>query len=266
MTSTPICPDVITPESVVPAELRPRLGFLYPRGGSGFEYYRFAEHFCDNLRCYLIGGMHAFGGNKTHYREPLMQMGSVENLSYPTRAMRPLDVHAGMWATTSASFIGGMQWSLDQAEAVSDILGAPVSNTALAFVSATRAVGAERVAVLASYPHEVTDAFRSFLGEADIAVTDFVHLDADCGEDAFEMEEQFLIDEALKLDYTGAQALLIPDTAMAAFPLIAPLERELGIPVLTANQVTIFEALRLAGARVATQAYGTLFSGAEIRS
>lgn len=259
MTRKPIYEGLITPDSNVPADQRPRLGILYPRGGSGFEYYHFAEHFNDNLRCYLIGGMHAFGGNQTHYREPLMRMGAVENLDYPTRAMRPLDVHAGIWATTSASFIGGRQWSLDQAAAVGDILGAPVSNTALAFVSAINALGVNKVAVLASYPEEVTEAFGSFLGEAEIEVSDFVHLDADSGEDAFELPEEFLIKEALKLDYRDAQALLIPDTAMAAFPLIKPLEQELEIPVLTANQVTLFEVLRLAGARVATTEYGRLF-------
>jgi maleate cis-trans isomerase len=37
------------------------------------------------------------------------------------------------------------------------------------------------------------------------------------------------------------------------------LETRLGIPVLTANQVTIWQALRLAGARVFTNDYGRLF-------
>ena len=169
----------ITPESRIPAAERPRLGILYPRGGSAFEYYRFAEHFCDNIRCYLIGGMHAFGGDRTHYPDPLRAIGAIENLRYPTRSMRPLAVHSGMWSSTSASFIGGMQWSLDQAAALSDILGAPVSSTSLAFVGALRALGVDRVAVLASYPREVTRAFRRFLGEADIFVSDFVHLDTD---------------------------------------------------------------------------------------
>ena len=87
----------ITPESRIPAAERPRLGILYPRGGSAFEYYRFAEHFSDNIRCYLIGGMHAFGGDRTHDPDPLRAIGAIENLRYPTRSMRPLGVHSGMW-------------------------------------------------------------------------------------------------------------------------------------------------------------------------
>ena len=256
----PMHTGTITPESRIPPAERPRLGVLYPRGGSAFEYYRFAEHFSDNIRCYLIGGMHAFGGDRTHYPDPLRAIGSIENLSYPTRSMRPLAVHSGMWSSTSASFIGGMQWSLDQSAALADILGAPVSSTSLAFVGAIKALGVERVAVLASYPREVTHAFRRFLREADIFVSDFVHLDTDRGEDAFDLETDYLVERARTLDYGDAGALLVPDTAMAAFDLMRRLEPVLGLPVLTANQVTLWQGLRLAGARVATDAYGRLFA------
>jgi maleate cis-trans isomerase len=47
---------------------------------------------------------------------------------------------------------------------------------------------------------------------------------------------------------------------MAAFGLMRRLEARLGIPVLTANQVTLWQALRLAGARVFTDQYGRLFA------
>jgi maleate cis-trans isomerase len=250
---------LITPDLAIPAPERPRLGILYPRGGSSAEYYHFAEHFSDNLRCYLIGGMHAYGGNKTHYPDPLRAMGDVENLRYPARSMRPLNVHAAMWASTSASFIGGMTWSREQAAGVSQIVGAPASNTALAFVDALIALEVDQVAILASYPQEVTEAFRSFLGEAGIRVGGYLHLNADAGEDAYDMAEDYLFEKALTLDLATARALLVPDTAMAAFGLMRRLEARLGIPVLTANQVTIWQALRLAGARVFTHQYGRLF-------
>jgi len=251
---------VITPDSALSMGDRPRLGFLYPRGGSAFEYYQFAEYFNHNLLCYLIGGMHAYGGEKTHYPDPLFAMGSIENLSYSTRSMKPLNVHAAIWATTSASFIGGMEWSRQQAEGLSEILGAPVSSTALAYADALRTLSIRRVAVLASYPAEVTEAFRRFLGEAGVIVSDYIHLDTDRGEDAFDLPMDFLIAKAATLDLSDAEALLIPDTAMAAFELMRHLEGDLGLPVLTANQVTIWHAIKLAGARVETNDYGRLFS------
>lgn len=250
----------IAPGMRLDKDARPRLGFLYPRGGSAFEYYRFAEHFDDNLRCYVIGGMQAHGGEKTHYPGPLHAMGAVENLRYATRSMRPLDVHAAIWCSTSASFIGGLDWARQQAAGLGAILGAPASSTSLAYADAIRAMGIARVAVLASYPQEVTAAFRRFLGECGIEVTDDLHLDADRGEDAYDFPMSFLIEKAGTLDLSRAQALLVPDTAMAAFDLMRHLERSLGIAVLTANQVSIWQCLRLAGARVRTAEFGRLFA------
>ena len=173
MATDPVHPRVISADIFVPAAARPRIGLLYPRGGSAFEYYQFAEALNDNVRCYLVGGMHSYGGAKTHYTDALFRMGAVENLAYPARSMRPLDVHAVLWCSTSASFIGGRAWSEAQAGAIGEIVGAPGSNTALSFVAAIRAMGAVRVAVLASYPREATEAFVAFLGEHEVAVTAF---------------------------------------------------------------------------------------------
>jgi len=250
----------ITPELSIPSLERPRLGFLYPRGGSSYEYYHFAEHFNDNVRCYLVGGMHAYGGEKTHYEGPLYKMGAIENLSYPARSMKPLDLHSVLWCSTSASFIGGLQWSRNQAKAIEDILGVPASNTSLAYIDAIHSLNISKVAVLASYPEEATFAFRHFLGEAGIEVTDFVHLDANAGEDAYNFPIEFLIEKAKALDFSRAEALLVPDTAMAAFPLMRHLEAAYGLPVLTANQVTIWKALKMAGAKLSCTNFGRLFA------
>jgi maleate isomerase len=49
-------------------------------------------------------------------------------------------------------------------------------------------------------------------------------------------------------DSPDAEAVFVSCTNLPTYDLIAPLERELGKPVLTANQVTMWSALRLAGA------------------
>ena len=52
---------------------------------------------------------------------------------------------------------------------------------------------------------------------------------------------------ALENDHPDAQAVLIPDTALHTVAFLSELEAHLGKTVLTANQVTMWEALRLAG-------------------
>lgn len=61
----------------------------------------------------------------------------------------------------------------------------------------------------------------------------------------------------------GAQALLVPDTAMHTLALLPDLEAAAGMPVLTANQVTVWEGLRLLGQRRHVPALGSLFARAE---
>jgi maleate cis-trans isomerase len=61
-------------------------------------------------------------------------------------------------------------------------------------------------------------------------------------------------------DTAEAEAVLLPDTALHTASHLATLEEDLGKPVLTANQVTVWEALRLADRRVNAPGLGTLFT------
>jgi hypothetical protein len=58
---------------------------------------------------------------------------------------------------------------------------------------------------------------------------------------------------------TPAQAVFIGGNALRAIGLIAALEDDLRRPVLTVNQVSLWYALRVAGAEVSVDDYGQLF-------
>jgi maleate isomerase len=58
---------------------------------------------------------------------------------------------------------------------------------------------------------------------------------------------------------SSAQAVFIGGNALRAIGVIAALEDDLRRPVLTANQVSLWYALRIAGAQVAVEGYGQLF-------
>ena len=57
-----------------------------------------------------------------------------------------------------------------------------------------------------------------------------------------------------------AEALFIPCTDFEAIDLIEVLERDLGVPVVTANQATMWHALRLSGVVDALPHFGTLYT------
>jgi maleate cis-trans isomerase len=51
----------------------------------------------------------------------------------------------------------------------------------------------------------------------------------------------------------------VPDTALHTVAWLDDLEERLGKPVLTANQVSVWEGLRVAGDRTVRTGLGTLF-------
>lgn len=237
------------------------LGLIYPAGGGEYEYYQFAEALDYRVRPLVVCAQ-SYGEDFGHDPAALRRTGSLASLERTARSLVPLVPDSAIWACTSGSFIDGRAHAEAQVEMIARVVDCPASSTSLAFAHALEVLGIDRVAVLGSYPEVTTRAFTAFLGEFGIVIERFKWLDAPGGQDAFDFSREMMLDAARGVDAPGAGAILIPDTAMAAIHLIAPLEEELGKPILTANQVTLWESMRLAGAARAMPGYGRLFEKA----
>lgn len=236
-----------------------RLGFLYPPTGAEHELYRAGESLGADIRVAVIG-VRISGGDDEHAPHHLSQTGSIANLLLSARVMAHLEPAALLWACTSGSFIDGLQHARAQAAAMSEAVKAPASSTSLAFLAALEALGVVRVAVLASYPEATSRAFASFLAEGGIETADMTWLDAPSGPVAAQFGDELFLSRAARISVPRGGALLVPDTAVPSLGLIEPLEDRLGCPVLTANQVTVWEAARLAGIACVRPGLGRLFA------
>lgn len=238
-----------------------KLGFLYPLGGAEYEYYHFAERLDHRVRTYLTG-VRIFGEGSDHDPVHLKRTGAIDNLTRASAGLKPLAPDAALWACTSGSFIDGRAHAEKQAAAIAATVGCPASSTSLAFVHAARHLGLKRLAVLATYPEPTAQAFAGFLGEFGFAVSPIAWLDAPAGPDAAELGVARVMAELEAMDLSGADGVLLPDTAMPGFELVRRAEAAFGLPVLAANQVTIWEGLRLARASMALAGHGRLFATA----
>jgi maleate cis-trans isomerase len=206
-------------------------------------------------------GVRIAGGEDEHAPHHLEATGALDNLRLSARVMRHLQPASVMWACTSGSFIAGLAYARAQADAIAEAAGAPASSTALAFLWALAALGISRVGVLASYPEQTARAFSAFLAEGGFDTADMAWMDAPSGPAAAQFGDERLLEAAGRVRVPKAGALLIPDTAVPSLGLIGPLERRLGRPVLTANQVTLWAAARLAGLATTGKGPGWLFAG-----
>ncbi|MGJ9407168.1 maleate cis-trans isomerase [Nesterenkonia aurantiaca] len=232
------------------------LAILYP-GYSAEDDFAALEQLIPDTSFRVI---HTWEGSTDHDVDALLTLGSRANLAPSAEKARELSPDAATWACTSGSFVYGREGCREQAGWIEEAAGVPSSSTSLAFTAAVHHLGLDRVAVAATYPEEVAAHFVQFLEEDGITVTALSTYDVPSGEDAGRLDAEWVLETAGAADLTSAQCLLIPDTALHTIAVLPRLEEALGLPVLTANQVTAWQALRLAGHPARAEGLGALFS------
>jgi maleate cis-trans isomerase len=169
-------------------------------------------------------------------------------------------VQAIVWSCTSASFVFGWHGAHEQVRELSATAGLPASSTSFAFAHAVRALGAERVAIAATYPEDVGELFTGFLKAAGTEVVSMRGSGIITAAEVGTWGKEEVLALAKDGDHPEAEAVLLPDTALHTAAWIRDIEEALGKPVLTANQVTVWEGLSLLEMDVRCPALGTLFT------
>ncbi|MEK6438084.1 maleate cis-trans isomerase family protein [Pseudonocardia sp. T1-2H] len=237
----------------------PTVGILYP-GFSAEDDYPRAEQLLGDARLPLV---HTLMREDAHRVDALLDVGGDEILADGARAVAeqagPLD--SIIWACTSGSFVFGWDGAAAQVDALRKVAGVPASSTSFAFVDACRRLGITRVAVGATYPDDVAERFVEFLGKAGITVLTLSARGIVTAAEVGTLPGDLVLDFAAAADHADAQAVLLPDTALHTVDLLDALDARVGKPVLTANQVSIWQGLRLAGQDERRKGFGALFAG-----
>lgn len=228
------------------------VGVLYP-GYAAEDDYPAAE----KLLSVTLPVAHTSMDSDEHSVEALLDVGRDDRLADGADRLRPHQPDSVVWACTSGSFVFGWEGAHAQVDTLGRSTGVPSTSTSLAFVEAARALGLRRVAIAATYPDALAEHFRDFLGAADIEV---VQLRAADIVTATEVGARDIAHElVVNGDHPDAEAVFVPDTALHTIGRLPELEQAVGKPVLTANQVSIWEGLRLAGGSVTHPRLGALF-------
>ncbi len=205
---------------------------------------------------------HTWVGEDAHRVDALLELGGPGPLAEgAARLTARHRLDALIWACTSGSFVFGWDGAREQVRALREATGLPTSSTSIAFVNACRALGVERVSVAASYPDDVARHFVGFLGRGGLDVTAMGSHGIVTAAEVGSLGRDQVLAIAEGADRGRAEAVLIPDTAMHTLEWLAELESVAGLPVLTANQVSVFEGLRLIGGGTPRlPGLGTLFA------
>ncbi|MFE7072870.1 decarboxylase [Streptomyces sp. NPDC057620] len=233
------------------------LGFLYPGHSAEDDYPRIEQLLGSDIRLQVV---HTDIGEDAHRVDALLEMGSADRLAAGVEELRLSGAEAVVWACTSGSFVYGWQGAHDQVRTLALTAGLPASSTSFAFAHAVGELGAKRVAIGATYPDDVAGLFSTFLADGGFEVLSVRGAGIITAAEVGTWGEGEVLALARAADRPEAEVVLLPDTALHTASFLPSLEAALGKPVLTANQVTVWEALRLADRRVHAPGLGTLFT------
>jgi maleate cis-trans isomerase len=234
-----------------------RLGVIYPSDDDTE-----LRHLADWLGCRGVSDVEvAFGSSLSdgsHAISSLKQTGALEILQQAVGILSG-KVDAVVWACTSGSFIGGLAAGVQQLTAMQEVAGVPVTSTSFALVRAVKSLGVDKVDVLSPYPGGVGKRFTSFLEASGITTICMSNLNAHSGPASRKIDLNQAIDSHVREFGNSPVPLLIPDTAIDTLDVVEGLEERCCRLILTANQASIWDLLRIAGSRTKLKNAGRLF-------
>ncbi len=178
----------------------------------------------------------------------------IETLAAGLRMFAP---RAIAYACGSASYVGGPGGDASICDRIRAVANAPATTTSTEMLRALRALGANTVAVLSPHIDALNVHLRYFLEGSGVQVVAMNGLGLTHSiEDTLPAT---IIDLAAAADEPSADVLYIACTSLQTASVIERIEALLDKPVLTANQVTMWGCLRLAGVPAAGTGLGRLF-------
>lgn len=139
---------------------------------------------------------------------------------------------------------------------------APVVTSAGALVEGLHALGAKRIVVLCPYLKPLTQLVVDYLKAEGFEVLDFLALEIPDNLEVGRHDPQKLLEIYKRLDLKGADALVLSACVqMPSLPVIAEVEAQVGIPVVSAAVCTTYMTLKKLGLETIVPDAGSLLSG-----
>ncbi|MGH3797000.1 MAG: maleate cis-trans isomerase family protein [Pseudonocardiaceae bacterium] len=149
------------------------------------------------------------------------------------------------YSCSSGSFVDGVAGERGLVQTMR-AAGAPAAvTTSGALTDALHLLGIKRLAIATPYIDSVTDRLISYLAECGVETTSSIGLGMI--SHIWRVSYAQVVEIVRTVDRKDADAMFISCTNLPTYDIIESLEQALGKPVLTANQVTMWGALRAMG-------------------
>ncbi|TPL83143.1 ectoine utilization protein EutA [Mesorhizobium sp. B2-3-13] len=168
----------------------------------------------------------------------------------------PLD--AICYSCTSASVVigdGEVEAAIQAAKP-----GVPVVTPTMAGVRALNAFGVRRISILTPYTMETSRPMATYFAERGFEILSFSCLGFEDDREMARIAPAALVDLARQAMHPQADALFVSCTALRGALAVTGMEEAIGRPVVTSNQATAWNCLRLCGDETAHPEFGRLMT------
>jgi len=230
---------------------RGRIGLLVPTGNSVMEP-EFQRMTPEGV------SVHA---NRVALKDvtPENLLGMEEDAARSAEGITSVRVGVIMFGCTSGSFAGGPGYDQQLIRIMEEATGVSATTTTTAVVRAFHAFGLQKIALATPYTDEVTKLEVDYLQSEGFEITNWQGGGITVTADIQECDPEVSYQRALEVDSDRADAVFISCTGFRTIENIERLERKLGKPVITSNQASMAESLRILGLNDVAPGYGSLF-------
>jgi maleate isomerase len=163
-------------------------------------------------------------------------------------------------AFTAASYANGFAREQVLADRIASLTGTRALTAAQAILAALEHLGVKKLGLGTPYPESISALGRAYWEAAGLQVVGYKRLTG--VENIYDETEERAYRLAREADAPGADAVLLSGTGLPTVGVLELVERDLGKPVLSSNQASLWRALRMAGVREPITGFGRLLTGA----
>ncbi|UYN98603.1 MAG: aspartate/glutamate racemase family protein [Devosia sp.] len=139
--------------------------------------------------------------------------------------------------------------------------GVPVVTPTGAALLAMSALNVARIAILTPYIKSTSEQVAGYFEARGLSVSRLSCFGLEDDREMARVSHRSIVEGALALDSTDAEALFLSCTALPAVGVVAEIEKLTGKPVITSNQASLWAMMRLGGrASYRPRKWGRLFS------
>lgn len=182
----------------------------------------------------------------------------AETLDAQSRLLASADVDIIVLGATAPSFLKGLGYDREMSKRIEDATGKPATTTSTALLEALAHLGIKRLALGSAYIPSVNSICAAFLEANGYKVVAHDGLNVLDNLQIGRLDVQTAYDMGKQVDRPDADAVVLACTNWKSMDVIERLERDIGKPVLSTTQVSIWSALRRIGYTGSLPGYGRL--------